>query len=93
MKDFGANHTVIGIDIIEGDSQLIRIVVQDGTGTDGDVWRSEDGGGFIREITDLGNSGYAGFYFSKDNVNLLWIVGLTDTATGLIHKLAESATC
>lgn len=93
VKDFGANHSVIGINIIGDDSQLIRIVVQDGTGTDGDVWRSEDGGGFVREITDLGNSGYAGFYFSKDNINLGWIVGLTDSATGLIHKLSESSTC
>jgi hypothetical protein len=93
VKNFGANHSVIGIDIIGDDSQLIRVVVEDGTGTDGDVWRSEDGGGFIREITDLSNSGYAGFYFSKDNVNLGWIVGDADGGTGLIHKLAESATC
>ncbi|MCP4083156.1 MAG: hypothetical protein GY743_23285 [Planctomycetaceae bacterium] len=93
VKDFGANHAVIGIDIIDNDSQLIRLVVEDGTGTDGDVWRSEDGGGFIREITDLSNSGYNGFYFSGDNVNLAWIVGETDSATGLIHKLSESATC
>lgn len=93
VRDFGANHTVIGIDIIGDDSQLIRVVVQDGTGTDGDVWRSEDGGGFIREITDLSNSGYNGFYFSRDNANLEWIVGDADGGTGLIHKLSESATC
>ncbi len=93
VKDFAANHAVIGIDIIENDSQLIRVVVQDGTGTDGDVWRSEDGGGFIREITDLGNSGYNGFYFSGDNANLMWIVGDADGGTGLIHKLSESPTC
>lgn len=93
VKAFGANHAVIGIDIIENDSQLIRVVVEDGTANDGDVWRSEDGGGFIREITDLSNSGYAGFYFSGDNVNLMWIVGDADGGTGLIHKLAESATC
>jgi hypothetical protein len=93
VKDFGANHAVIGIDIIENDSQLIRVVVEDGTANDGDVWRSEDGGGFIREITDLSNSGYAGFYFSGDNNNLSWIVGDADSGTGLIHKLAESGTC
>lgn len=93
VRDFGANHAVIGIDIIENDSQLIRVVVEDGTANDGDVWRSEDGGGFIREITDLPNSGYTGFYFSGDNVNLMWIVGDDDGGTGLIHKLSESATC
>ncbi len=93
VKDFGANHTVIGIDIIENDSQLIRVVVEDGTANDGDVWRSEDGGAFLREITDLSNSGYSGFYFSGDNVNLMWIAGPADSGTGLIHKLSESATC
>ena len=82
-----------GINIIEDDSQLIQVVVQDGTGTDGDVWRSEDGGGFIREVTDLSNSGYNGFYFSGDNINLGWIVGDADGGTGLIHKFSESATC
>jgi hypothetical protein len=93
VKDFGANHAVIGIDIIEDVSQLIRVVVEDGTGTDGDVWRSEDGGGFIREVSDLSNSGYSGYYFSRDNINLGWIVGAADSGTGLIHKLAESGSC
>jgi len=93
VKDFGANHVVIGINIIENDSQLIQIVVEDGTGNDGDMWRSEDGGGFIREVTDLSNSGYNGFYFSRDNINLGWIVGPADGGTGLIHKFFENATC
>jgi hypothetical protein len=93
VKDFGANHSVIGIDLIGGDSQLVRVVVTDGTGTDGDVWRSEDGGGFFREVTDLSNAGYNGYYFSRDNINLDWIVGDASGGTGLIHKLAESGTC
>ncbi len=93
VKDFGANHAVIGINIVENDSQLIRIVVEDGVGGDGDVWRSEDGGGFIREVTDLSNSGYNGFYFSRDNINLGWIAGAADGGTGLIHKLFESGSC
>jgi hypothetical protein len=93
-KDFGTNHSVVSISLkggekaMGGDSQLVQVVVNDGTAEEGDVWLSLDGGSFFEETTNLTNSGYTHAYFSKRDQNLAYIVGPTDTSTGLIHQLA-----
>jgi hypothetical protein len=93
-KDFGANHAVIGISLkggdkaLGGDSQLVQVVVNDGTANEGDVWLSIDGGGFFEETTNLANSGYNHVYFSQRDQSLAYIVGPAHSSLGLVHMLS-----
>jgi hypothetical protein len=98
-KDFGANHAVVALHCPGGptsnggDSQLVYAVVNDSVTPDGDVWHTEDGGGFWQEVADLTNAGYNAAYFSSLNDNLGFIVGDDDGSTGIIHKLSPSNVC
>lgn len=89
VKDFGSNHSVKKIQVIAGNSQFVRVVVSDSSGTDGDVWYSFDGGNSFKEVADLSNSGYNDAYFSEVDPNFAIIVGEDDGSTGVIHKLTS----
>lgn len=95
-KSFGTNHAVRDIFLPTNaltfgstlvGSQVVHVLVEDSTGTDGDVWITNDGGGAWQEITDLSNSGYNNWYHSPIDPNFAVIVGEVDSATALIHKL------
>lgn len=93
LKDFGANHVVKKINCAGGsksqggDSQLLRVVVDDTTPGAGEVWESADGGATWTQVSELGTNGYNAAYFSMINDNLAWIVG----DSGTIHKLSAKA--
>lgn len=93
-KSFGANHAVKEISLkggdraLGGDSQLVHLMVNDGTANDGDIWMTADGGAYWEEITNKTNSGYNAAYFSPVDDNLAFIVGEDDGSTGVIHKLS-----
>jgi hypothetical protein len=88
LKDFGANHAVVGIQCVDGESQILRALVSDTTGTDGDVWYSLDGGNSWVEVTDLANSDYTRWYVSEVDPNLVFVGGLTNGTNGIVHKLS-----
>lgn len=82
LKDFGSNMVVKSIQVIGGqralggDSQLIRVVVDDTTPGNGEVWMSLDGGAsWFQPDTDSGNTGFNAGYASEINDNLLLIAG------------------
>lgn len=89
LKDFGANKTVKVINLAGGaksgggDSQLIRVVVDDTAGGVGEEWESVDGGATWLETTTLTNSGYNACYFSSVDDNQAWLVG----DGGVLQKL------
>lgn len=89
LKDFGANKTVKVINLAGGaksgggDSQLIRVVVDDTAGGVGEEWESVDGGATWLETTTLTNTGYNQAYFSSVDDNTAWIVG----DGGVVQKL------
>ena len=82
LKDFGTNMSVVSIQTIKGESQLLRVVVTDSTGG-GSVWQSVDGGATFVQITTLTNTGYGSAYFSTVDANKAVIVG----AAGKVHAL------
>lgn len=90
LKDFGSNKTVTGINCAGGsrsqggDSQLLRVLVDDTAGGVGAVWESEDGGSSFRQVDTLTNTGYNVAYFSPIDDNLAFIGG----DGGTLHKLA-----
>lgn len=90
LKDFGTNHTVVAINCAGGtksqggDSQLVRVVVNDAVAADGDVWETVDGGSTWTEVTNLTNTGYLGAYFSPVDDNLAFVYG----NGGTIQKMA-----
>lgn len=88
LYDFGSNHSVKRIQCIDGESQLLRILVNDGTSNEGDVWYSLDGGNSVTEITDLANSGYNDWALSEVDPNLLYIAAEDDATNGVVHKLS-----
>lgn len=87
IKDFGANHQVQEIQLIENNSQLIRVLVSDTTANEGDWWYSLDGGNTFVEVDNLTNSGYNAAYFSEVDPNFAVAVGEDNGSTGVIHKL------
>lgn len=93
-KSFGTNHAVKKISLkggeraLGGDSQLIHALVNDGTGNEGDIWLTADGGAYWEEVTNLTNSGYNAAYFSPIDDNLAFIAGEDNGSTGVIHKLS-----
>lgn len=88
LKTFPANHAVVGIQCVDGESQILRIVVGDTTGNDGDAWYSLDGGNSFVEVTDLSNNSYTKTYVSEINPNLVFISGVNDGTNGVVHKLS-----
>lgn len=90
LKDFGTNHFVVAINCAGGekakggDSQLIRVVVDDSTPGGGEVWESEDGGASFRQVDELTNTGYNSGFFSPTDNNLAFVVG----DSGVVHKLS-----
>jgi hypothetical protein len=90
LKDFGTNHSVVGIQCVDGESQVLRALVSDSTGTDGDVWYSLDGGNSWVEVTNLANNNYNTWYVSEVDSNLLFIGGDANGGAGVVHKLSPA---
>jgi hypothetical protein len=90
LKDFGANKSVVSINCAGGtksqggDSQLLRVVVDDTTGGVGAVWESADGGNSWVQVTALTNTGYNTAYWSGIDDNLAFLGG----DGGVLHQLA-----
>lgn len=93
VKEFGANKSVVAINCAGGDktqggdSQLIRVVVDDTAGGVGAVWESVDGGASFTQVTALTNTGYNAAYFSGIDDNLAFVVG----DAGIVQKLSPLA--
>ena len=94
LKNFGANKKVISINCAGGsksqggDSQLLRVVIDDTTGAiPGAVWESVDGGNSFYEVTTLTNTGYNECFWSPIDDNLAFICG----DDGVFHKLEPKA--
>ena len=94
VKNFGAGFKVISIWIEgenklgNGDSQIIRCVVDDTAPNDGSVWQSVDWGQTWQQITVLPNDGYNAAYHSKYG-NQAVIVG-DDNPLAIIHLLSQA---
>jgi hypothetical protein len=97
LKNFGTNKVVKAIQCIGGDralggdSQLLRVVVDDTGGSDGEVWESFDGGASWQRVTILTNLGYNAAYFSQVDDNRAVIVGDAVGGYGVIQNLAPTA--
>lgn len=97
LKDFGSNKVVKAIQCIGGDralggdSQLLRVVVDDTAGGNGTIWESFDGGASWQQVTALTNLGYNAAYFSQVDDNRAVVVGDAVGGYGVIHNLAPSA--
>lgn len=89
LKNFGANKAVKSINLAGstksggGDSQLLRVVVDDTTGGVGAEWESVDGGATWRQTPALTNTGYNQAAWSTSDPNLAFIVG----DGGIVQKL------
>jgi hypothetical protein len=89
LKDFGANKSVVSINCAGGtksqggDSQLVRVVVDDTAGGVGAVWESADGGATWVQVTALSNTGYNCAEWSSVDDNLAFIGG----DGGVLQKL------
>lgn len=89
VKDFGANMSVVAIECINGNSQLLRAVVDNSAGA-GAVWETIDGGNSWRQLAAVSNSGYNDAYFSEINNNLGVVVGDVDGGLGVIQQIASA---
>lgn len=93
LKDFGANKAVKSINCAGGtksgggDSQLLRVVVDDTAGGTGAVWESVDGGATWKQVDAVSNTGYNGSFWSPSDENLAFIVG----DAGKVHKIQPKA--
>lgn len=89
LKDFGANKAVKSINCAGGsksqggDSQLLRVVVDDTASGTGAVWESVDGGANWKAVDSLTNTGYNSAVFSPSDDNWAIIVG----DSGKVHKM------
>ena len=68
-------------------SELLRVVVDDATPDNGEVWESEDGGNSWRPVTELTNQGYNAAYLFQD-IDKMLIVGDASGGTGVVHLLS-----
>lgn len=81
LKDFGASHVVKKIQVVGGskalggDSQIIRVEVDDTTPGTGEFWKSVNGGASWIQENELTNTGYNDAYFSEVDDNLAILVG------------------
>jgi hypothetical protein len=93
LKDFGADHVVKKITCVGGeasrggDSQILRVVVDDATPGAGEVWESVDGGSSWRQIAELTNGGYNAAASSEIDNNKMVIVGDVSGGLGVVHQL------
>lgn len=93
LKDFGANKKVVSINCAGGtkagggDSQLLRVVVDDTAGGTAAVWESVDGGATWKQVDALSNTGYNASFWSPSDENLAFIVG----DAGEVHKIQAKA--
>lgn len=94
LKDFGTNKVVKSIQCVGGeragggDSELLRVVVDDTAGSTGQVWISVDGGATFQQVASLTNVGYNDAYWSDVDDNFGIIVGDVTGAAGVIQKLS-----
>ena len=90
-RDFGTNMVVreimlVGVDrSLGGDSEILRVVVDDTSGGIGYLYESLDGGASWRRVSTLANSGYNAGVHSRSDNNKLWIAGNDHSATSLVH--------
>lgn len=89
VKDFGADHAVKAIGLVQNDPQFLRVVVDDATPGDGEVWISADSVTF-EQIPNLTNDGYNSSYFSPHNPDFTVICGDDNTTEPILHKLAPA---
>lgn len=82
LKDFGSNKAVAEIQVIGGqralggDSQLLRVFIDDTAGSTGQLWQSVDGGTtWFQPDTEATNTGINAAYFSAIDDNLAIAVG------------------
>lgn len=93
LKDFGTSHAVKAIilsggeDARGGDPQAFRVVVDDATPGNGEVWETLDGGATFRPINEVTNGGYNAAVGSLVDDNKMWIVGDTSGGAGVVHLL------
>lgn len=93
LKDFGTGKPVVAIQVIGGqragggDSQLLRVVVDNGSGA-GEVWMSVDGGLTWFQPATRTNAGYNAAYASEIDDNLLFVVGDASGGAGVIQRLS-----
>lgn len=93
VKDFGAGFAVRRIwfeglnKLDNGESQTIRVAVDDTAPNDGSVWQSVDWGQTWQQVTTLANDGYNDAYWSKYGNHAI-IVG-DDNPLAIIHQLSQ----
>lgn len=92
LKDFGANKSVVSINCAGGtksgggDSQFLRVAVDDTAGGVGAIWESVDGGATWRQVSALTNTGYNAVYWSPIDDNWAIIGGDSGTLQKLQAK-------
>ena len=93
LYDWGGTLTVQNIQVVGGqragggDSQVLRVVLDDPTPGTSEAWQSFDGGTSWEQVPELANDGYNDAYFSEIDDNKIVIVGDDDGSTGIIHLL------
>jgi hypothetical protein len=94
LKNFGSGFKVVSIwfegenKLRNGDSQIIRCVVDDTAPNDGSVWQSVDWGQSWQQVTSLANDGYNSCYHSRYG-NHAVIVG-DDNPLATLHLLSQA---
>lgn len=88
LKNFGSNQVVKNIFCKNGSSELLRVHVDDTTGSAaGSVWETEDGGQTFRQITASANLGYNAVYQPAD-IDQAIAVGDAVTSLGWVELLS-----
>lgn len=94
LKDFGSNKKVVSINCAGGlasqggDSQLVRVVVDDTASGTGAEWESVDGGNSWVQTQALSNTGYNAAFWSLIDDNLAFIGGDAGTLQLLQTKIS-----
>lgn len=92
LKNFGSGFKVVSLwfegenKLGNGESQIVRVVVDDTAPNDGSVWQSVDWGQSWQQVTSLANDGYNSAYHSKYGNHAI-IVG-DDNPLSIIHQLS-----
>lgn len=88
VRDFGANKAITNIFLKKGDSNLIKVVVDDTTGSvTGRLHSSHDGGNDFELVEDLPNLGYNDAVTSLEDDNAYWLCGDVDAGSlGVVQK-------
>lgn len=91
LKDFGTARVVKKIELAKGNSQILRVFVDNTTPGTGEVWESFDGGAHFTQLDSVTNAGYNAVYASPLDVNKFWVVGDASGGFGVIHRLSPAA--